>query len=172
METNKSEQDSSHKTQLKIALSAGRWAIGAKFLWRTSLEGLYRLAQPHPSCRQAKGWEKKTWARAGVDLQTILLVARLQASGRRNGSSLTVFSSIARMARWVDYRKLRRSPLHYSWGVVVVVDVVSLLTSGGGAVVVVVVSVWLTFGWGVTVVVVVSVCCVCGSAGVTVVSVV
>ena len=76
------------------------------------------------------------------------------------------------MERRVDYRKLRPSTLNYSWGVVVVVDVVSLFTSGGGAVVVVVVSVCLTFGWGVTVVVVVSVCCTCGSAGVTVVSVV
>jgi hypothetical protein len=48
------------------------------------------------------------------------------------------------------------STLDYSWGVVVVVDVVSLFTSGGGAVVVVVVSV----------------CFTCGSGGVVVVSVV
>jgi hypothetical protein len=53
----------------------------------------------------------------------------------------------------------------------VVVDVVSLFTSGGGAVVVVVVSVCFTFGWGVVVVVVESVCFTCGSAGVTVTSV-
>jgi hypothetical protein len=77
--------------------------------------------------------------------------------------------NVLRVSHWI----LKPSALNYCCcGVVEVVDVVSVFTSGGGAVVVVVVSVCFTWGWGVVVVVVVSVCFTCGAAGVIVVSVV